>query len=89
MTQLTNKIKFNRLVEVIKHMPDHGDFVIDFETAQIHNIAGEKIASFSPHLFTPVQPSDAFGTDADSALEEIEESPVRGTDNLNYVREKH
>lgn len=88
MALITNKPKFGRLAEVIKHMPDNGEFVIDFDNATIHNLAGEKVAEFSPELFEHASISIPFGTDADSALEAIDASPVRGTDSLNFS-EKH
>lgn len=89
MPQLTTKLNFNRLAEVIQHMPDNGEFVIDFSQGKIFNLDGDQIAEFSKGLFTKVKPEQAFGTDADSALEEIDPSPARYTDNLNHISEKH
>jgi hypothetical protein len=90
MAKITTKIKFGRLAEVIKHMPDNGEFVIDFDTATIHNLAGDKIAEFSKNLFETAHIAEpATLEDFDSALEAIEPSPIRNTDSINYVREKH
>lgn len=57
MPQLTNKLNFDRLAEVIKHMPDNGDFVIDFSKGEVFNLAGERVAEFSKELFVKVTPN--------------------------------
>ena len=85
---LTDKKKIKRFADMIEAMPKSGEFVVLFDQGEIHNLAGERIASFGMTLFDRAYPVNQ-STDGDSALEAIEESPVRGTDSYNYVAEKH
>lgn len=88
MSFLTTKQNVVRFAEVVSLMPESGEFVVLFDQGEIHNLAGERIASFGITLFDKVEPVRQF-SDFDSALEEIDPSPIRSTDNLNYIIEKH
>lgn len=78
---------------MVDAMPPAGEFVVLFEQGEIQNLQGERILSFGVTLFDKVHQVEFVDEpqheDFDSALEAIEASPVRSTDSLNYIQEKH
>lgn len=90
MAYLTDKQKVKRFADMIEAMPNTGEFVVLFEQGEVQNLQGERVLSFGVTLFDKVHQVEIVEhEDFDSALEAIEESPVRGTDSLNYIQEKH
>lgn len=88
MNFLTTKQKVSRFAEVVSLMPEAGEFVVLFDQGEIHNLAGERIASFGMTLFDLAHPASQL-TDGDSALEAIENSPVIAKYDLESLPEKH
>ncbi len=90
MSYLTTKQKVSRFAEVVSLMPEAGEFVVLFDQGEIHNLAGERIASFGITLFDRCHPAEeTIHADFDSALEEIDPSPSLIEPAQNCIPEKH